>query len=270
MYCGVDFSGAKDAGKKIWIATLLQGGNQLRLESLRQAKDLPGGSSQRYSALSALVASISHAQPGSVVGMDFPFSLPLRLLGTETWEDFITTLGQRYDSPVGFRRLLRQRANKPELRRETDKKARTPFSPYNLRLYKQTFFGIQDVLLPLIQSNSARILPMQQPAESVPSVVEVCPASTLKDKKAELYKHYKGKEDTARYNRECILRWLETDSLSAVSLSLGDRERIVDDNGGDALDSLIAATAAFWASKDLLPKELQLNPLYQLEGYVYL
>ncbi|MGA7677245.1 MAG: hypothetical protein WCA51_02585 [Dehalococcoidia bacterium] len=51
---GVDFSGAKKAGSKIWIASALIVRDVLKIEDCFQAKDLPGSATERDSCLQAL------------------------------------------------------------------------------------------------------------------------------------------------------------------------------------------------------------------------
>ena len=82
-----------------------------------------------------------------------------------------------------------------ELRRVTDIEARTPLSPYNRRIYKQTYYGIRDVIAPLIASGAACALPMQAAIPDRAWLLEICPASTLELMGLrESYKDEKGRE----------------------------------------------------------------------------
>ena len=51
---GVDFSGAVQAGQKIWVSRAHFDGEKLCFDFLERAADLPGGSPNRNDALDAL------------------------------------------------------------------------------------------------------------------------------------------------------------------------------------------------------------------------
>ena len=99
---GVDFSGAKKAGSKIWIASALIVRDVLKLEDCFQAKDLPGSAAKRDSCLRALYYFIS-SQKTCAFGLDFPFSLPSQLVEANDWEEFVLSFGNRYPDPEEFR-----------------------------------------------------------------------------------------------------------------------------------------------------------------------
>ena len=261
--CGVDFSGAQDAGKKIWIALGLIEGKVLRIEDCRQAAELPGSGGDIDRSLSALRVFIA-ASSDCAFGLDFPFGLPLRLIGQDTWEGFVRSFPGLYSSADEFREACRRATGKREIRRLTDEESRTPFSPYNLRLYKQTYFGIRDVLAPLIRSEQACVLPMQPARVGMAWVLEICPASTLKRRRLSLSYKKRGQEPLAARLR--ILEAVE----AATPMSIPDeiRSRIVQDHEGDALDSVVAASSVFAS----LPRITSLGMdkrEYTVEGYVY-
>jgi hypothetical protein len=261
---GVDFSGARDAGKHIWIAGGTPAGRTLRIQTCHPAEDLPESSRERDQALRA-VRQLVKNQSRAVVGLDFPFGLPEVLVGHDDWESFALAFPGEYPSAQAFRDKCRRAAEGRELRRLTDQVARTPFSPYNIRLYRQTFHGIRGLLHPLVSEDQARVLPMQEPAEDKPWLLEICPASTLKAEG--LYAPYKGNRDEHRSARARILRALERGRIIIEEQAL--RPKIVDDVGGDALDSVIAALATFEAlANAALPDSVD-NRTYALEGYVY-
>jgi hypothetical protein len=85
---GVDFSGAQDAGDKIWIAKGIPDGWRLMASECYRAKDLPNSGKLIEGCLPALVKLISSSQ-GAVFGFDFPFGLPAPLVHDKTWEDFV-------------------------------------------------------------------------------------------------------------------------------------------------------------------------------------
>lgn len=260
---GVDFSGAQNAGKLIWVASCLIDGDSLRVEDCRPAAELPRSGRDLGRALTALRDFIAESRD-CVFGLDFPFGLPRSLIQDEDWESFIRSFPNSYPSAGEFKRACFEAAGRKELKRLTDCESRTPFSPYNLRLYKQTYFGIRDVLTPLVLSGQVRVLPMQRPESGKAWVLEICPASTLERRQLPL--SFKGSKPGRYESRLRILQAIE----STTPLSIGDssRLRVLEDRGGDALDSIIAACAVFAALPNLahLGRE---KPDYALEGYVY-
>jgi hypothetical protein len=225
--------------------------------------DLPGSSRERVQSLHALRRLIVN-ESEAVIGLDFPFGLPRLLADYDDWESFVLAFPHDYASAEAFRQGCRGAAQGRELRRVTDRVARTPFSPYNIRLYRQTYYGIRDLLRPLIQKTQACVLPMQEAEEDKPWLLEICPASTLK--RGGLYAPYKGGRDEHRSARLRILRELEA---RAIAIRPGLRSTIVDDVGGDALDSVVAALATFTALRNSLVVDAKDRAVYAIEGYVY-
>jgi hypothetical protein len=182
------------------------------------------------------------------------------------WANFVVNFAGRYGSPETFRRECYERAGRSELKRVTDREARTPFSPYNLRLYRQTYYGIGMVLGPLVKEAAVSVLPMQRAEPDRPWLLEICPASTLK--RLGLYVPYKGRGETFRARRWRILSLLE----EAEGLTLADdalRAAMVEDTGGDALDSVLAAWATARALGDASRLAAPATSVYATEGYVY-
>lgn len=258
---GVDFSGASDAGRKIWIA---EGRRSARgafvLASCIPAIDLPGSGAAPASAVPALVRHIA-GLGAARVGCDFPFSLPKNQLNARTWRSFALGYGERYPDADSFRAAFRTQPEAAEFKRLTDRTAKTPFNAHNLRLYRQTWWGIAGVLGPLARKGAAIIHPQQALRPGKPALIEVCPASTLKS--IGLYPSYKGRGIPYRKARQRILDGLEErDALAAPSASL--RQLLLDNDGGDALDAVIAAVATAQADLTVAPDALQ-----RLEGRVY-
>jgi hypothetical protein len=261
---GVDFSGAEDAGKSIWIATGIIKGKTLEIGEIRPAKELPASGRKREQSLSALVDFISRERE-AIIGMDFPFGLPAPLVKEDSWESFVLSFNQRFSDPEGFKEKCFSAANKKELRRTTDDEQRTPFSPYNLWLYKQTYYGIGYVIKPLMQQRQASFLPMQKPITELSWVIEICPASTLKNRGFDF--RYKGRSPDRRAQRLQILKGIK--EFLNVKISQDLETKIMDDSGGDALDSVIAAFATFHNLPNLFSPPVTGNSIYTLEGYVY-
>jgi hypothetical protein len=254
---GVDFSGAALAGEKIWIATGRADGGVLRIESLQRASELPGSAPEREAALAALREYLQSFK-SAACGLDFPFSLSRESITPEysAWRDWLYSLSE-YSDADAFRESF------SDLRRQTDIQSKTPLSPLNLRLYRQTFHGLRDVLLPLAKSG-ARVLPFDEAEENGLWLLEICPASFLKKQK--LYLSYKGKSDLQRQNREMILDALK--SRFALSVDEEQSTRALEDTEGDALDALLAALSTFRALQS--PAQLLAqNETEKLEGKVY-
>lgn len=282
---GIDFSGAADAGRRTWIASARlsldeppaaeaarklrtgSGGTRVRLrvESLCRAAELPGAGPGRDESLPAMRALLLKQGP-CAVGYDFPAGLPRPFVRDgPDWLAFLRGFARRYPTAEALRRLCRQAAAGRELRRRTDAEVRTPFSPYNLRLFRQTYHGLRDVLAPLVLLHGASALPMQPPRPGGLWLLETCPAALLKRER--LYRPYKGHGPRRRAMRGTILRTIERRmGLTIASRRL--RTLALRDAGGDALDSVLAALAAARAVVDpgrLLPD----GEDYRIEGYVY-
>ena len=260
---GVDFSGAKDAGKRIWVARGAVTDDVLMITESFQAQDLPGSERDRERSLTALREFI-RKQVDGIFGLDFPFGLPRALVKEESWEKFALCFGGTYKGPSDLRMECKLGSGGRELKRCTDVEQETPFSPYNLRLYRQTYYGIRDVLAPLVKSNMVCVLPMQRPLSGGAWVVEICPSSTLKREHLSL--PYKGRDEKHRAARARILEGIQKRGLLIIKeASLGTK--ILDDPGGDAIDSVIAAFATFRALRNGF--SFCNKAPYTVEGWVY-
>ena len=159
---GVDFSGASDAGRRIWIAEgRLSDSRAFELSSCVAAKDLPGSGidpEQAVPALARHIAALNEAR----IGCDFPFSLPLSHISARTWRSFALRYAAEFADAESFRSVMRSRHNAIEHKRMTDRIAGTPFNSYNLRLYRQTWWGITGLLQPLVRAGRAIVRPQQK------------------------------------------------------------------------------------------------------------
>jgi hypothetical protein len=261
---GVDFSGARDAGRRIWIARGTVDVDTLRIDECRRADRYFDCGKSRERCLAALRGFIAEERT-CAFGLDFPFGLPRELVKQKNWEDFVLSFRDDYASPEEFRRLCREAGGR-ELKRVTDRKCQTPFSPYNLRLFRQTYYGIRDVLNPLVRDSLACVLPMQDARPNRAWVLEICPASTLK--REGLYLPYKGRAVQYRSARMHILEALEHTRDIAVPQA-ATRSAILENHSGDALDSIVAALAVFRALLNPAFPVIGSDDAYTLEGYVY-
>lgn len=258
---GVDFSGANDAGRKIWIAEGKRGRSQrLTLVDLRPAADLPDSGVAPAVAIASLVRHIVR-ENDTIVGCDFPFTLP-KVVMDAPWETFVANFPQRFTDPHSFRSWALRRADGREIRRAADRDAKTPFNSYNLRIYRQTWWGIAHLLAPLVRTGAAIVRPFQPlPSTPRPIVIEACPACLLK--RIPFYPAYKGRTGQHRAERKAILRKLV--DLGSLTAPMPAVERLLLDNsGGDALDAVIAAIAAAHADIAAEP-----TPDQRIEGIIY-
>ena len=260
---GVDFSGAKAACNKIWVSYAEVAGARLCILDCYPLSELSSSKMSREDCLLALLDLILSSKH-SIFGMDFPFGIPVQLMQGLSWNELIRDFPKLYANEYEFRDISLKLSGNVELKRLTDKEVKAPFCVYNLRLYRQTYFGIRDIIRPLVISDAASILPLQPLKADVPWLMEICPASTLKQEG--LYSPYKGKGSKEKANREHILYHLEK---KAVDMSTGIRDKALQNADGDALDSIIAAYSVFRA-KNVLGHQTTLCELYIREGFTFM
>ena len=266
---GIDFSGAQQAGHGVWLAEATVDGDTLLIEGCQSAADR-FGVADRAPCLGRLVEFLREA---SVVGMDFPFGVPAVLHDRETWTgavEWVTTVAGDAD---GFQRECKDRAEahtggeRTNLLRETDGPVGA-MCPYAQYVYKQTFHGIRDVLAPLARAPGVVVEPMQSADEDgesgdVTRLCEVYPAAALAglDLPAAAYKDSGGR---ARDRRRAIVDGLEAET--PVEYAEGIRGALVDDAGGDAIDSVVAALATHRAQEGGFEPDRAYDPV---EGPIY-
>lgn len=201
---GVDFSGAKDAGRKIWISEGVARNGKLHILNCYPIYEIVQGRSKDRTACLSALRDLILSNTDSVFGMDFPFSLPESLMSGKDWYVLVSDFPDEYDSADAFRKKMQEKGGKTELKRITDVEVKAPFSIYNLWVYKQTYFGIRDVLRPLVISEKVCAIPMQDPDIEKPWLMEICPASTLKSE--DLYIGYKGR--TEKEEKRGYISWM--------------------------------------------------------------
>jgi hypothetical protein len=276
---GVDFSGARLAGRTIWVARLEPTGASAptpayRLTSLRSLERLCG-TAERAPALAALGDRIA-ASEGALWALDFPFGLPVEVFDAGVgWEEQLDVLAAWGDDAHGFGHECLRRARvlggPNHIRRTTDVEAKTPFDCYHYRIIYQTFFGMRDVLGPLRHERGTAILPFHY--RRLPAarrvLVEACPSSTLK-RLALPHQNYKQPQGGPLTLRRRQTRRVLLDGLSR-HLAFEETHRLVmmRNPGGDALDAVIAALGATqaWSSTDHL--QIARHPRYPREGRLY-
>jgi hypothetical protein len=261
---GIDFSGAVDAGRKIWIAEakhdILAPDQPLKIDICLPASDLPDSGKDPERAIAALAKHIA-LDRSTIAGCDFPFSLPESLVDSLTWEEFIAQFPLRFPHHESYREDNRLRTQMLEIKRHTDRIAGTPFNSYNLRLYRQAWWGMARLLHPLVISGQATVAPQMPIVGLKPIIIEVCAACTLKH--LNCYPPYKGRENLHRKARQRILDCL-IDLVLLEPPSPHLRRLLLDNTGGDALDAVIGAVATAHAEL-----AAPVDPAYRLEGRVF-
>ena len=151
-FYGVDFSGARQAGRNTWVARVEPRGktHRLALASLDRLESL-AGTAERAGCLAHLVELVTGSD-AALWGFDFPFGMPVELFPElAPWTDQFTFLGEwgeeAYDCGLECIRRARLAAGRMHIRRTTDDDARAPFDAYHYRMIYQTFYGMRDVML---------------------------------------------------------------------------------------------------------------------------
>ena len=263
---GVDFSGASDAGKHIWIAEGEIKDSSLAISDCHSASNFLGVSPSREAVFPALVEFIANLR-NAALGFDFPFGLPAAMVVEDSWSAFVAAFPSRYPTLVSFDVDCHIASEGKELKRLCDVETRAPFSPYNRRVIFQTYYGIRDLLRPLLVSRQASVPPIHEAGDDAPWLLEVCPAGALKV--AGLYKPpYKGRTPAHYDARNHILKSLENDgSVQVVSSTL--RDTILNNAPGDALDSVVAATVTSRTVQDEASIAAMTGEPYSVEGCIY-
>jgi hypothetical protein len=276
---GVDFSGARLAGRYIWVARIeprrrRSAGPAYRLTDLACLEKLCG-TAERAPALAHLVALIA-ASRASLWALDFPFGLPVEVMepgaGWRAQLDFLRTWGEdAYAAGLECLRRAQALGGPNHIRRLTDAEAKATFDSYHYRIIYQTFYGMRDVLGPLLGKKHTAILPFhyRRLARARRVVAEACPTSTLKrlGLPHQNYKQPTGGPLTRRRRRtrRAILAGL------ADHVEVGDRCRrlMMRNPGGDALDAVIAAVgvAQAWLAAD--HRHIARHPRYPREGRLF-
>jgi hypothetical protein len=281
---GVDFSGAKLAGRNTWIAHVELTPRGPHLHDLAPLETLCGHA-DRDRALPALVAAIARSDD-ALWAMDFPFALPVEIVPcAHAFDDQLRTLARWRQGAYALgldcvhrtkkynTRTTNGSAITPKLhiRRLTDTETRTPFDCYHYRIIYQTFHGMRDVLLPLRESQRTAILPFDYPhlRRARSAVIESCPGSTLRRLG---WPHNNYKQPTGgpltskrRRTRRQIL------DLLAHHITIDPRHQrtIMRNPGADALDAVLAtlAPALRWPHYD--HRAIARHARYAREGHVY-
>lgn len=276
---GVDFSGARLAGRYIWVARLeptgrRSGGPAHRLAELARL-ERRCGTAERGPALAYLVDWIGSLDR-SLWALDFPFGLPVEVLPAgATWRDqfaFLRGWGDdAYAAGLECLRRARARGGPAHIRRLTDVETRAPFDAYHYRIIYQTFFGMRSVLDPLRRRRQTAVMPFQHLRVSAARrvLVEACPSSTLK-RWGLPHQNYKQPQGGPLARRRRRVRRRILDALAGhVAIADGQRRVMMRDGGGDALDAVIAAVGGAQAWRACDHAAVARHPRYRREGKLY-
>jgi uncharacterized protein DUF429 len=275
---GVDFSGARLAGRNTWVARLEPTTNGRRAawrltELWRLERHCQ--TAVRAPALAGLVQWIAGSRQ-ALWALDFPFGLPVEVLDDGTsWPGQLRFLRGWGDDAYGLGLECLRRAKAlcgpNHIRRLTDVEAKAPFDCYHYRIIYQTFFGIRDVLGPLARRPGTAILPFQyhRLASAQRVLVEACPSSTLKrlGLPHQNYKQPEGgpltrkRRHTRRHILDGLARHLRMDETQ--------RRTLMRNPGADALDAVIAALGAALCWSGIDHARIARHPRYRREGYLY-
>lgn len=225
---GVDFSGADSGGAaKIRMVTRDLDCPRSPLQSR--------GRMDRHLLLRSLQQLATDGRP-HLVRIDAPFGLPLETLrraGVDpSWKSMSAWIAS-FGSPRAWRSELRA-SDRREPRRACDEAFRTPMAPMNLRVFKQTWTLIAEVLRPLAD-RGVRVAPVLAADGASLTVCEGCPASVLK--LLGWPDHgYKGKGEPPRARRADLLARLAGQGL-VMPVAL--RQAAEQDPEGDLLDAIV-------------------------------
>ena len=260
---GVDFSGAQDAGEKIWISSGRIEDEELVIEECRSAAD-EFGRKDRRGVLERLRSCIASSNE-SVFGLDFSFGIPIELVDTDSWEEFVRVFSKYTSAQTMQEEYSEQARRLPDkegvhLKRRTDEK-RKASSPYGFITRSQTYHGLRDVLAPLVHDDSISVLPMQSAEPDRPWALEIYPAVTLDS----LNLHREGYKDNTVESRERRMTNVEGLANQGIQLDEEMEQRAVCTD--DALDSLVAAFSTFRAMQND-PSSIE-DERSMIEGHIY-
>jgi hypothetical protein len=276
---GVDFSGARLAGRNIWVARAeprrrKSGSVSYRLTDLSCLAKLCG-TAERGPALAHLVDLIA-ASERALWALDFPFGLPVEVMEPGCrWPgqlDFLRAWGEdAYGAGVECLRRARALGGAQHIRRLTDTEVKAPFDCYHYRIIYQTFFGMRDVLGPLMGKRHTAILPFQyrRLATARRVLVEACPSCTLKrlGLPHQNYKQPEGGPLTRKRRR--TRRVLLDGLLRHVRFDARQRRVMMRNGGGDALDAVVAAVGVAHAWQTADHRHIARHPRYPREGRLF-
>jgi Protein of unknown function (DUF429) len=241
-FVGIDISGGAKPEKTTWLTRIrVENGVVPTVEVSASLAQLPSERSALLHKTNPFLKVFEWIiqDPEAIIGIDASFSIPKVLFAKEAdWETWVMAIPNSYPTADEFKNKCQTQANGKELKRQTDIETKTPFSPYNLRHYKQTYTTLREVLRPVLMAGKASVLPFQPVAIGKPWMVECCPASILKrlgwDKSP-----YKGTQESHQFAREALLQQALKQFFVNVPPEI--QQAYITNKTGDALDSFLIA-----------------------------
>lgn len=222
---GVDWSGGKKSYKKIWHALVTFKDDGCVLDAVAKPFNSGGPPSIASRFLPWL-----NAQRFDVAGLDFCFGLH---------EDHARALGQ-LNGPAAAGAAIRTQYPTPEKfkaavgaekKRETDRRASAQFAPTNLRMFRQTYWGLAS-----LSGLQASVPPWAHSATQ--NVVEVLPAQVARLIAPDCSFKEKGGPEERKRVLAALRRWCRMEIPDSLEPAL------LNDRCGDAIDAVLAAIAA--------------------------
>ncbi len=229
---GVDFSGAEDGG-----------GHKIRVASWRAGEEVVAARTDRRGLVRLITESAQRGEP-SLWRIDAPGGIPRATIREHgATQDWLATAKwmHSFGSPRAWRTALRS-VSRVEPRRQTDLDRHAPLAPMNLRVFKQTWTFVAEILLPL-HNAGVSIEPMA-PRQSPCVVCEGCPASVLIARGWPSHKYKGGGEPPARVRRTIASALVE----SGIPLRRALVEEAVADEQGDLLDAFVLLGPEFFGA----------------------
>lgn len=280
---GVVYGGDSPDGEasETWVCRAVVEGDRLTVdrctlvgEWFEDAGDSAGstvsaGSSGATVDRPPLTAFLADLPPTAAAGLDFPFGLPECVVAEDSWTAFLRDVPTWCNSPPDLRWRCERRVRLADGSVETRLRATdgplSALSPFDERIVASTFYGIRDVLRPLVLSDRVRVPPMTAPRPDRPFVIEVYPAGTLVD--LDLF----GGQDEEDGQTDTECREATLDALAAAvdcDLDVADavRDRVVDEE--TALESLVAAYAVYRNTRSASALSVS-DPQRLVEGQVF-
>ena len=253
---GIDFSGSARPANDIWITEATAIDSELTITSLKPAGELFDASG-RENILEAIRDWI-RGQTNAVIGLDFPFGLPESTVEQATWEAFLETFATAFEGK-SIDAFPGQFGEYDQYKRDIDYQyaGQSPLSP---QIQYQVFYGLRDVLWPLVDAGDISVAPMHDPTTETPTVIETYPAATL-GRLGQYRTGYKGTDPSHQQRRKANVAYLANErSDISVPDAVSSQAPDID----DAVDSLYAAVATWNALIDGLQREYR-----DVEGYMY-
>jgi len=252
-FIGVDWSGAAQAGQKVWAAAVYcSERNPPKLEFVRRpfvGFDAAG--------VATRFANWLASEPFVAAGLDFCFGVSrshlVKGLPRTGPADLGRWIAENYPTPQDFKVALGR-----EGKRVTDRKCGSPFAPTNLRMFRQAYWGLR-----ALAKSKLSILPWDAPlAEGV--VVEILPAHIVKALCPNC--RYKGTSSQAKLERQRLLAAII--AAVGITISADNEQTLLNDSEGDALDAVLAAIAAA-AAKESGFAGVAADSATSGEGWIY-